>query len=319
MPPIDFPPPLRGIVPPLVTPLASRDTLDRAALERLVEHVLAGGVHALFLLGSTGEGPSLSYRLRRELVEHACRQVNRRVPVLVGISDTAFEESLAVARQAADSGADAVVATTPYYFSPGQPELVEYFRSLAAALPLPLFLYNMPGLTGTVIEPATVRQLRDEPGIAGIKDSSGDMPYFEELLALASGREGWSVFMGREELGVTAVRMGAHGVVPGGANLVPQLHADAFAAVVAGEAGRADTLNARIVQIADAVFSLGGPGAGFIQGLKSALSLAGLCTDQLAQPFGPLGDAERIELHRRLTALGVLPRPAPGSPQISDS
>src|SRR5437867_968915 len=107
--------PLTGIVPPLVTPLRDRDALDLAGLEKLIEHVLGGGVSGLFVLGTTGEGPSLSYRLRRELVERVCKQVNRRVPVLVGITDTAFVESVNVARASADAGADGLVVAPPYY------------------------------------------------------------------------------------------------------------------------------------------------------------------------------------------------------------
>jgi 4-hydroxy-tetrahydrodipicolinate synthase len=306
MSPIVPRPSLCGVVPPLVTPLTASDTLDTKGLERLVEHVVGGGVQALFLLGSTGEGPSLSYRLRRELIGLACRHVTRRVPVLVGISDTAFEESVALGRHAAENGAAAVVATTPYYFKPGQADLVSYFTTLAAALPVPLFLYNMPGFTGLVIEPSTVRRLMDVENIVGIKDSSGDMRYFGELLDLAEGRAGWAVFMGREELGVEALRLGAHGVVPGGANLVPRLHADAFAAVAAGDHARADALAGRIDEVVAAIFTLGGPGAGFIQGLKDALSLAGLCGNLLAPPFPPLGPADHLELRRRLTGLGLI-------------
>src|SRR5512137_411822 len=122
-----LPQPLRGIIPPLVTPLSDRDTLDAAGLERLIEHILAGGVHGLFILGTTGEGPDFSYALRRQLIERTCKQVAGRVPVLVGVSDTSRTESLAVARYAADCSADAVVITPPYYLSIGQPELCDYF------------------------------------------------------------------------------------------------------------------------------------------------------------------------------------------------
>src|SRR5688572_818806 len=99
-----FTSPLRGIVPPMVTPLRDRDTLDVAGLERVIEHLLAGGVHALFILGTTGEAPSLSHRLRRELITRTCRQASNRVPVLVGITDTAFVESIEISRHAADAG-----------------------------------------------------------------------------------------------------------------------------------------------------------------------------------------------------------------------
>ncbi len=113
--------PLRGIIPPMVTPLLDRDTLDVPGLERLIEHILRGGVHGLFVLGTTGEAPSLSHRLRRELVERTCRQVNDRVPVLVGITDTAFVESVQMACIAAEAGASAVVLAPPYYSLPARP------------------------------------------------------------------------------------------------------------------------------------------------------------------------------------------------------
>src|SRR5262245_21945362 len=117
-----------GIVLPLVTPLLERDALDRAGLERLIEYVLAGGVHGLFLLGTTGEASALSPKLQREFVKAAIEQVDRRVPIQVGVSDTSVVETLRLAQEAADLGADAVVATTPYYISLEEAELLEYVR-----------------------------------------------------------------------------------------------------------------------------------------------------------------------------------------------
>lgn len=142
-----FAPPRQGVIPPLVTPLRDRDTLDEAGLERLIEHVISGGVSGIFVLGTTGEAPSLSYRLRRTLIGRACRQADGRVPVLVGITDTAFVESVAMARVAADAGAAAVVLATPYYFPAGQTELSAYINNIISELPLPLLLYNMPAMT----------------------------------------------------------------------------------------------------------------------------------------------------------------------------
>src|SRR6185295_6273372 len=139
-----FPRALRGIIPPLPTPLHSRDALDVAGLERLIEHLHAGGVAGLFILGTTGEAPSLSYRLRRELIERTCKQVAGRVPVLVGITDTAFVEAVQLSQFASEAGAKALVLAPPYYFPNSQPELLEYVQHLAPDLPLPLFLYNMP-------------------------------------------------------------------------------------------------------------------------------------------------------------------------------
>src|SRR5512132_195513 len=118
--PTGLPKPLRGIVPPMITPLASRDTLNLAGLERLIEHILSGGVSGLFILGTTGEAPALSYSVRRELIDRTCGLVAGRVPVIVGITDTAFGESVALAGAAARAGAAALVVAAPYYFAATQ-------------------------------------------------------------------------------------------------------------------------------------------------------------------------------------------------------
>ena len=182
--------PLTGIIPPLVTPLKDRDTLDAAGLERVIEHVLAGGVHGLFLLGTTGEAASLSYRLRREMISAACAQVKRRVPVLVGITDTSFVESVNLARHCADCGADAVVLAPPYHMPEGQAELREYLGHLLPELPLPLFLYNVPPLTKVAFALETVRWAMGQPRILGMKDSSGSMIYFNRVQAMLAARRG---------------------------------------------------------------------------------------------------------------------------------
>src|SRR5687768_18613359 len=116
--------PLRGIIPPLVTPLTPGGDLDVDALARVIEHVLAGGVHAVFILGTTGEATSLPYETRRQLIQHTTRIVNRRVPVVVGVTDTVMAQGISLARSAADHGADAVVVSTPYYATPSQSELI---------------------------------------------------------------------------------------------------------------------------------------------------------------------------------------------------
>ena len=165
----------------MITPLQGRDELDAAGLERLVEHMLDGGVHGLFILGTTGEEPSLSYKLRHELIERVCKQVGDRVPVMVGITDSAFIESVNMARFAFYHGASGLVMAPPYYFPAGQSELIEYLEHLVPELPLPLMLYNMPSHTKLMFEPETVKHALDIPGIIGLKDSSGNMVYFHRL------------------------------------------------------------------------------------------------------------------------------------------
>src|SRR5206468_10334956 len=162
-------PKLTGIVPPLVTPLSDRDTLDVGGVERLMEHVIAGGVSGVFVLGTTGEGPSLSYRLRREVIDRACKVVRGRVRVLVGVTDTSAVEAVALARHAADAGADAVVLAPPYYLIASQAELLEYLQRLTPQLALPVYLYNMPSLTKVSFEQDTVRRALELPKVIGLK------------------------------------------------------------------------------------------------------------------------------------------------------
>src|SRR5690606_11835742 len=145
-------------------------------------------VHGIFILGTTGEAPSLSYRLRRELISQVCRQVAGRVPVLVGVTDTSYVESVQLATYAAEAGAQSVVLSAPYYFPAGQPELLEYIQDLAAEMPLPVFLYNMPTHTKITFEPNTVQQALKIPNVVGIKDSSAQMIYFHKLRAICAER-----------------------------------------------------------------------------------------------------------------------------------
>jgi dihydrodipicolinate synthase/N-acetylneuraminate lyase len=295
--------PLTGIVPPRVTPLRDRDQLDHAGLEKLVEHILSGGVSGLFILGTTGEGPGLSYRLRRELIEHVCRQVRRRVPVLVGITDTAFVESVNVARAAADFGADAVVAAPPYYLPEAQPELQEYLDHLVAELPLPLFLYNMPALTKVHFELDTVRRALDDPKIIGLKDSSGDLNYFKAAAELVRQRPDWPLLIGPEEKLFDALQLGGHGGVSGGANLFPKLYVKLCEAHRAGNPARAQELQQQIQRVSDSFYRIGKYSSSIIKGIKCALACMGICDDFMAEPFRRFRASERELVKTRLRGI----------------
>ncbi len=299
-------PPLRGIVPPILTPLSSPDSLDVAGLENLIERLLAGGVHGIFALGTTGEGPSLSHRLRREMVSHTLRLVKGRVPVLVGITDTSLEDSLALARFSAEAGAYAAVHAAPPYFPLSQGELWGFVQKLNAALPLPLFLYNMPGLTKVTFESDTLHRARDLPNVIGVKDSSCDMIYFHKLLGVARERPDWSVLIGPEEMTPEAVLFGAHGGINGGANLHPRLYVSLYEAAVAHNLPEVRRLHAEVMRLAGSVYTVSPHRSALICGLKCALSLLGVCQDIPADPFQPFDAAQRREMRARLETLGLL-------------
>lgn len=303
---MSLPQPLRGIIPPVVTPLSGRDTLDIAGLEKLVAHLISGGVHGLFILGTTGEAPSLSYRLRREMIERTCSIVGDRIPVLVGITDTAFVESVSLAQFAAEKGASAVVTSAPYYFPAAPPELMEYVQHLVTEMPLPLFLYNMPGLTKVSFEIDLIRRALDIPGIAGVKDSSCDMIYFHRLLEVARQRPDWSVLVGPEELTAEAVLLGGHGGINGGANLHPRLYVQMYEAAAAQDLSRTRQLHAEVMRLAGSIYTVGRHKSAIIKGIKCGLAHLGICDDCMAEPFQRFREPERTQIRERLTALGLL-------------
>ncbi len=301
----NMPKPLSGIVPPMITPLTGRDSLDVSGLERLIEHILKGGVHGLFILGTSGEAPSLSYRLRRELIERTCRQVRGHVPVLVGVTDTAFVESVNMAKYASDCGAYAAVIAPPYYFPSGQPELAEYIERLMLEMPLPVFLYNMPMMTKMIIEPDTVRRLTNQSRIIGIKDSSGDVPYFKAILDVAKSRPDWSVLVGPEELLAETVRFGGCGGVNGGANVNPKLFVDLYEAARRGDNAKINELQKRVIDFGR-IYHVGHHASSIIKGLKCSLSLLGICDDFMAEPFRRFFEQERVQVRKLLEEMRLL-------------
>jgi len=288
--------PLRGILTPLATPLAASDraepSLDAAALERLIDHVIGGGVHGIFLLGSTGEFSSLGLEMRQEVIRRTCTLVNRRVPVLVNIADTAISETLRLAETSAEAGADAVVLAAPYYFEHSQGDLLRYLEQIAARLSLPLFLYNIPHLTKTSFEPETVRRAADIRGVVGIKDSTGDLKYLEKTVAALHDRPEFSVLIGPEELLLECMKRGAIGGVCGGSNLNPKLFVELYNAISSGDTSRAEILQQQVNQMGRALYHVGFRGSSYLRGIKAALSLAGLCRAEPAPPFAPFSEEE---------------------------
>lgn len=292
----------QGIIPPAITPLTQEYALDIPGLERLLDRMIASGIHGLFILGTTGEGPALGQAVQRRMIDESIRIVAGRIPILVGISNAAFEESTALAAYAKHAGAAGVVAAPPCYFSLGEPELVDYYSGLAKRVAMPLFIYNMPSMTKVYMRPALLRSLAAIPGIRGYKDSSGNMPDFHEVLLDLSEREDFSIFVGPEELLGEAVLYGADGGVSGGANISPKLFVDMYNAARQG-----DVLNMRKYQrkiySQRRLYSLGHYQSSMIKGVKSALKQMGICEDYLAQPFNHFVPADAMAVENILKEL----------------
>ena len=232
-------------------------------------------------------------------------EIDGRIPVLVGVTDTAFVESVALARHAADAGADAAVLTTPYYFPAGQTELTAYVRNMAPEIPLPLMLYNMPGLTKVWFEIETLRKLSSIETVIGVKDSSGDLEYFGELCKLKSERPDWSVLIGPEAMLPEAHALGGDGGVSGGANFAPKIFVDCYRGLVENDEAVVSHARDQIVALGE-IYDVGKYASRHIKATKTALSLLGICSDLPADPFHRFLAPERMRVAEILTRNGVL-------------
>jgi len=299
-----FKTPLSGIIPPLVTPLVDNETLDVESLERLIEHLIAGGVHGLFVLGTTGEEQSLSYDVRKQMIRESCRINRGRLPLLACITDTSIVESIKLARVAADCGADGVVSAPPYYFATGQPELAQFYEELVPQLPLPVFLYNMPSHVKVSFAPDTVRRIAELDQVVGFKDSSANAVYFQSVMYKMQHRPDFAMLVGPEEITGECVLLGGDGGINGGANMFPELYVGMYNAARQRDIETVLKLQQYIMQISTSIYTVGRHGSSYLKGLKCALSLLGIINDDfVASPFYKFEAPERQKIQQALDAL----------------
>ncbi len=296
--------PLKGIIPPMITPLKSNDELDRPGVEKLIEHIIGGGVHGLFLLGTNGEGPSLSYRIKKEFLKLSCEIIKGRVPVLVGITDSAFTEAIEMAEYSKSVGADSVVVAPPFYFPATETEMINYVEKLAPALPLPFVLYNMPMHTKINLSIPTIRRAR-ELGCLGIKDSSGDMANLYMLIDAFKQDQNFAVFAGTELYLPDAVIGGAHGAVAGGANVFPKLFVDLYDAALKKDHEKINYLRDQIIWLCNTMYVVSQSAARITISFKTALSILGICSDEMALPLRKLEGADREKIAAYLKEMEI--------------
>lgn len=292
--------PLEGIIVPLITPLSGNGTIDIEGLEKLIEHVISGGVHGIFILGTTGEAQSLQMKQREELIKESSRIIKNRLPLLVGISDTSVVDSSTLAHKAYEAGAYAVVATAPYYFATEQLELIDYFEKLLSLLPLPLFLYNMPVHTKVAFETKTIKRLAQNEKVVGFKDSSANGTYLQSVMYSMRDHPEFMIFVGPEEMTAEMVLMGAHGGVNGGANLFPSLYVSLYNAAKSHNIDTVRELQQKVMQISTGIYSKSKYASSYLIGLKCALSVAGICHDFPAIPFTSFGKELRKEIEKAI-------------------
>lgn len=297
--------PLKGIIPPVVTPLLDNNTIDVKGLEKLIEHLISGGVHGLFILGTTGESASLSYPVRRELIKRTSEIVNKRVPVVAGITDTSMFHSLEMADYSAKMGLDCVVIAPPYYMPISQEEMREYLENLVPELPLPFLMYDMPGCTKMHMSLETVRKAK-ELGAIGIKDSSGDISYMYSLINEFKESPEFSIITGTELFISDTIMNGGHGAVAGGANIFPKVFVELYNACVMKDLKKIEELREIVMNINNTIYSIGRHNSRILKGIKCCLSVMGICEDYLALPLRRFRKEEQIKIEAALKQLGTI-------------
>ena len=302
--------PFSGVVPPVVTPDTPDHQLDVVSFERSINRLIEAGVDGLFFLGSSGEVVFATDERRDQIVREAVRIVDHRVPVLVGIIDTQTERVLEHGRRALALGADALVATAPFYALGGPADIEEHFRILHQELDAPLFAYDIPVCVHTKLPWKMLARLGAEGVLAGVKDSSGDDVSFRYLVQ-ENEKNGHplTLLTGHEIVVDGALLSGADGSVPGLANVEPEGYVRMWKAAQEGNWAEVkreqDRLN-EISHIFDVTTGVQGYGAG-VGAFKCALNLMGIFdSDQMPRPVKPLDGQNREAIKQVLVANGLL-------------
>jgi 2-dehydro-3-deoxy-D-pentonate aldolase len=292
---------LRGVLPALVTPLTRDGAVDEPAIERLVGHVLAGGVHGLLPLGSTGESASLDEKARRAMLAATVTAAAGRVPVICGVVQSRLAAARAEVKTAAELGAMAALVAPPYYYPIDQATVLDFYRRVADASPLPILVYNIPQNTKVVIEPATLATLAHEGAVAGIKDSSRDFEYFETVCVAVRDLPEFRIFTGSDTMLLASLAMGGAGTICGAGNIAPGWVVKIFDDVERGDLKAARAQQDLLLQLILAV-----RGGVFPAAIKAAMHLQGICDPWPAPPVAPLDEHARSRLHVQLQEWGLL-------------
>jgi 4-hydroxy-tetrahydrodipicolinate synthase len=288
-----------GAMAALATPVHADGTLDEGGLERLVHRVVSGGVDGISPVGSTGEGALLT----REQRHAVCRRVRELappgMPVIPGVPLVTLAGGRAELEAVAEAGGTAALVAAPPYYPLSDDSVLRAYETLAELSPVPLLLYNIPVFTKISIAPDVVARLAAHPAVAGIKDSSRDMSYQQQVLYATAGAD-FSVLTGTDTLLVASLTLGAAGTIAASANLVPGLTTGVYRAFRDGQVQAALSLEQRLTRIVTACRA-----GYFPAGWKAALEIAGVCAAHPVPPGTALSAADRERLAATLTTEGI--------------
>lgn len=297
-PGIDDPLGLHGVIPPTVTAFNEDESLDAPTTATHARFVVDRGVHGVFPLGTNGEFALLTPDERARVVEAVVDEVGGEVPVIAGVGAPSTHETIAHAERADTAGADGIVVVGPYYFPVDQTGAVEHYRRVADAVSLPVYVYHIPSRTGSPLSREAFSDIAAIDGVAGVKDSSKDIPLLGQVIADNSDV---SFLVGSDSLLVPGLDLGCTGLISAIANAFPELIVDLYDAYDAGERDRARDLQNTIYSVRRA-FKQGT----YLAGVKSALSLRGFEAGPLRSPLRRMNESDEAALSNDLADLGVL-------------
>lgn len=289
----------------MITPLTPNAQLDEDGVRRIVEHLIAGGVDGIFILGTTGESVSIPYAMRSRFAAIAVEQVAGRVRTYAGIANNIMSHSATAAAEYLAAGIDAVVAHPPFYYPLNNAELYDYFATLSGLIEGPLILYNMPATTHISIPLEVVERLCVLPNIIGLKDSERDIARQEAAIQIAHAQSDFAFFTGVAAYSTMALRLGADGTVPSSGNLIPDLCAEIYRCALSTDWERAQHFQERTDQIA-AVYQTGRSLGQSLAGLKCAMQRLGLCGPTMMPPLQALAPDEQLAVNRALDVVGLM-------------
>ncbi|MBA2304404.1 MAG: dihydrodipicolinate synthase family protein [Acidobacteria bacterium] len=293
---------LHGVIPALTTPFREDRSLDLDGFRRLVELVIADGVHGLLVNGCTGESWALNDDERAQVFAAAVKQAAGRLPVIVGCGAMIAKKAIAKVRQAERAGCDAVMIQPPSYVMPSEDEVRDYYLEIVRATSLPVVVYNIPRRTGIHLSVALVERLADEPNVLALKESSKDFLVLSEMIRRLGDRV--AVFAGYAALlGMAAIAEGAVGYMDSTTPVIGARSVEFFDAARSGNLARARVLQAEMVRLNAGFFGVGT----FPAGVKAALDLLGRPGGYTRDPIKPLDGPARAKIRGVLEEIGLLP------------
>ncbi|MCX5830733.1 MAG: 4-hydroxy-tetrahydrodipicolinate synthase [Deltaproteobacteria bacterium] len=288
----------KGAIVALVTPF-KKGRVDEEALRALIEMQISNGTDGIVPCGTTGESATLSHEEHDRVIEITIEAVRKRVPVIAGTGSNSTAEALRLTRHAHEAGADGVLMVTPYYNKPTQEGLYQHFQAIAAEVPIPVILYNVPGRTGGNLLPETVLRLASVPNIVGIKEASGSLKQIMDVIHLCP--DDFSVLSGDDAVALPVLAMGGSGVISVFANVAPADMAGMIDAYQAGDMAKARKMHYRMLPLMDALFIETNPIP-----VKAALAMMGLIDYEFRLPLCRLSQTNEDKLRNILTAYGLL-------------